>query len=70
MTETMRITFNGFEETVPELSTIANLLEFFKEGEKSVIVELNGRFVYPRLYDTTVVAPGDKLEFISPAFGG
>ncbi|MEJ2660007.1 MAG: MoaD/ThiS family protein [Desulfobacteraceae bacterium] len=38
--------------------------------DPDLIVELNGRFVYPRDYATTIVGAGDRLEFINPNFGG
>ena len=35
-----------------------------------MMVEQNGRFVYPQDYDTTLPETGDVLEFIHPDFGG
>ena len=32
--------------------------------------KLNGKFVYTRDYETTMVSPNDQLEFIHPNFGG
>jgi hypothetical protein len=35
-----------------------------------MMVEQNGRYVYPQTYDTTQPVAGDVLEFIHPDFGG
>ncbi len=71
MTPTMiRIVVNGFEEAVPESTTIEDLIRRFEEGDVDLIVEHNGRFVYPRQYATIHVAAGDRVEFINPNFGG
>ena len=66
----MQIVVNGHGETVPEESTISSLVAIFREGDPHLIVEHNGRFVFPHLFAATVVAEGDRLEFINPAFGG
>jgi len=42
----------------------------FGEEDAVLIVEHNGRFVPKDKYATTVVAEGDRIEFINPAFGG
>ena len=70
MNQTIRIVVNGFPETVPENATVADLLEHFQEGDKDLIVERNGRFVFAQTYASTTVAEGDRLEFINPDFGG
>lgn len=64
------ITVNGFKEKVPENASISFLITHFKEGDSDLIVEYNGRFVYPDKYSTTVVSEGDIIEFINPNFGG
>jgi thiamine biosynthesis protein ThiS len=67
---TVAIIVNGAPEGVPESSTIAALIERFEEGEKHLVVERNGRCVFPRDWATLVVEPGDRIEFIHAAFGG
>jgi thiamine biosynthesis protein ThiS len=67
---TIAIHVNGFEETVAAGATIAELIEHFEEDDVHLIVEHNGRFVYPRQYHSISVAAGDRLEFINPNFGG
>jgi thiamine biosynthesis protein ThiS len=66
----IEIIVNGDRELVPERSTISLLIERFEEGDTHLIVQRNGRCVYPQEYTATVVAPGDRIEFIHPAFGG
>jgi len=57
-------------EQVPEGATLAFLIEHFQEKDPSLIVEHNGRFIFPKQYSTTTVSPNDRVEFINPDFGG
>lgn len=66
----MKIIVNGFEEEVESGVNLPRLIEKFEEEDKGLIVELNGAFVYPADYESTIVREGDKIEFIHPAFGG
>ena len=66
----IRIIVNGMPEDVPEGSTVLSLIKYFNELDKSLIVEHNNRFVYPRMYGDTVISENDKLEFINPNVGG
>jgi thiamine biosynthesis protein ThiS len=66
----IRIIVNGMREEVPENATLAFLIERFNEMDPALIVEHNGRFVYPKEYATTTVAESDRVEFIHPDFGG
>jgi thiamine biosynthesis protein ThiS len=66
----IRIVVNGMSEEVPKNSTLASLIERFREMEPALIVEHNGRFVYPKEYVTTAVNENDQVEFIHPDFGG
>lgn len=70
MPEHITIIVNGFPEAVPGDATIAHLISHFKEHDVDLIVEHNGRFVYPNVYASTAVADGDRIEFINPNFGG
>jgi thiamine biosynthesis protein ThiS len=70
MKDTMEITVNGHTENVPGSSTLASLILHFKEYDGDLIVELNGRFVYPRKYAEVIVREGDAIEFINPNIGG
>ncbi len=66
----MIIRLNGIEETVPEGLTINELIQWVKEGDPHLIVEQNGRYVYPSSYDSRRVEENDVIEFINPNLGG
>lgn len=66
----MEIKVNGFKESVPDNSKVSDLIVLFEEGDAHLVVEHNGRFVYPDKYDSTVVFEGDRIELINPSFGG
>ncbi len=68
--EKIEVTINGFKEKVPKGSTIKELILAYDELESAMMVEQNGRFVYPQNYDTILPEEGDVLEFIHPDFGG
>lgn len=70
MRKTISIFVNGFAEEVPEGATLALLIEHFQEKDPVLIVEHNGRFVFPRNYSATTLSPNDRVEFINPDFGG
>jgi len=70
MKNSIEIIINGFSEKVLEGTTILDLVTRFKEGDVDLIVEYNGRFIYPRNYGEMVVSSGDRIEFINPNFGG
>jgi thiamine biosynthesis protein ThiS len=66
----IEIILNDLPQQVPANSSLAVLVRDLEEGDPDLIVELNGRFVYPRDYATTMVGQGDRLELINPNFGG
>jgi len=66
----MRIILNGFQEELPENSTVSSVISSNQEFEIHMIVELNHRFIHQKDYETTVLSEGDVLELIHPAFGG
>ena len=66
----MEVVVNGFREKLQQKMTIMELIKRHHEEDVHLIVEHNGRFVYPRQYATTVVSDGDRIEFINPNFGG
>jgi thiamine biosynthesis protein ThiS len=70
MNNTIEIIINGFPEKILEGTTISDLVARFQEGDVDLIVEHNGRFIYPRNYADIVVTTGDRIEFINPNFGG
>ena len=67
---TIEVTINGFKEKVTKGASITQLIREYDEMESAMMVEWNGRFVYPRNYDTTQPEAEDVLEFIHPDFGG
>ncbi len=69
-TKTIKIELNDVTEQVPVDSSLQALIKHFGETDPDLIVELNGRFVYPPAYAGTTVKDGDRLEFINPNFGG
>lgn len=70
MNNAIKISVNGHEETVHASSTLADLIRRFKEYDADLIVEHNGRFVYPRKYAEVTLKDGDIIEFINPNIGG
>jgi thiamine biosynthesis protein ThiS len=66
----IEIILNGLPQPVPADSSLEDLIRDLEEADPDLIVELNGCFVYPRDYATTIVGEGDRLEFINPNFGG
>jgi thiamine biosynthesis protein ThiS len=70
MSVLIQITVNGFLENAPDAATLAELIVRFNEMDRDLIVEHNGRFVYPQDYSSTQVASNDTIEFIHPNFGG
>jgi thiamine biosynthesis protein ThiS len=70
MDKTIDVMVNGLKETLSENTTIAQLITRHKEGDVDLIVEHNGRFVYPRNYGDITLLHDDRIEFINPNFGG
>ena len=66
----MWVIINGFKESIPEKTSIAEVIHSRQEFEIHMIVELNHRFIHQKDYETTYLSEGDLLEFIHPAFGG
>lgn len=68
--KSFKIIVNGLEEVADSRTTVARLVELHGDGDAHLIVERNGRFVYPQAYAETRVEPGDELELVHPDFGG
>jgi thiamine biosynthesis protein ThiS len=66
----MRIILNGFQEELPEKSSVSSVIRNNQEFEIHMIVELNHRFIHQKDYEATILNEGDVLELIHPAFGG
>ena len=46
------------------------LIRHLKPGDPDLIVEINGRYVYPRDYAAVHVEAGSVIELIDPNLGG
>lgn len=68
--KTIKVVVNGLEEIIPGGLTVEELIVHCREGDPDLIVEVNGRYVYPKDYDNTGVGDGDIIEFINPNLGG
>jgi len=66
----MQILLNGWPENIQPDETLTDLIDRLGEDDPALIVELNGRFVYPDKYGSTKIQEGDKVELIHAAFGG
>lgn len=66
----IKIRINDLPEQVPAGSSLETLIRQFDERDPDLIVELNGKFIYPRDYAATLVNEGDEIEFMNPNFGG
>lgn len=70
MNDHIDVTVNGFPESVGNSTSLSQLIDQFNERDVHLIVEHNGRFIYPQEYDSIFVAAGDTIEFINPNIGG
>jgi thiamine biosynthesis protein ThiS len=66
----VKIILNGLRETVEPGITLSRLIADNNEKESDLIVELNGRYIYPKEYASAVLSDGDEVELINPDFGG
>jgi len=67
----MKIIFNGFAEELEGGGlTIGDLLDRTQEDDPAVIVEVNGRYVHRKDFNSVKIIEGDRVEFIHPSFGG
>lgn len=64
------VVVDGFAERVPAALSLAELILRHQAQHKDLVAEVNGRFVHPRDYETTLLGEGDRVELIHPAFGG
>ena len=66
----MRVVVNGDEVSLPDGSTVDDLLHHLGLGAKWVVVERNGEPVERRDVTATVLADGDRLELVRAVAGG
>ena len=67
---TFAIIFNGLPHTLPDGTTVADLIDMMDEHDLNLIVEVNHKYIFARNYATTVLKDADRVEFINPDFGG
>jgi len=61
---------NGESRTLPDGSTIANVLESFGLPAKNVLVERNGEPVARDHFSHQNIQPDDRIEIINMVAGG
>ena len=66
----MKIELNGFKESIPDNISVSALIDLFKEGDPDLIVEINGKYIFPKKYKTQIIMNSDTIEFINPNLGG
>jgi len=64
------ITLNGDAREIPEGLSVTGLLAQLGLDRRKVAVERNEAIVTRSTYDTTTLAPGDKLEIVHFIGGG
>ena len=70
MENKIQVMVNDHNEIVPEAFSLSDLITYMEETDVHLIVELNGRFIYPQKYASTMLSQGDSIELINPDFGG
>jgi sulfur carrier protein len=66
----MTITLNGAPHPLPGEISVERLLAHLGLAGKPVVVELDGRAIFPRDHPHTLVEPGARLEIVTLAAGG
>lgn len=66
----IEVVINGKKERVDQDRTIQALLEERKINPRAVAVEVNSEVLEPEKYKTTILNPGDQIEFLYYMGGG
>jgi len=66
----MKIFINGEDADVRGAKTIAELVERLELSAKTILIEHNGHALHRREWPESVLADGDRLEFLSVVAGG
>jgi sulfur carrier protein len=66
----MRIIVNGTERSLPDGSTVAQLIEQMSLTGRRIAVERNGEIVPRSLHPQAALADGDRLEIVVAVGGG
>ncbi|MED4600302.1 sulfur carrier protein ThiS [Paenibacillus validus] len=66
----MKLVVNGEVREVSGVTTVAELLGFFKLQHKILVVELNRVIIERHQYESTPLQEGDQLEIVHFVGGG
>ncbi|SDE39746.1 sulfur carrier protein [Paenibacillus sp. UNCCL117] len=66
----MELIVNGEAREVSGVTTVAELLAFYKLEQKILVVELNRSIVDRQAYESTQLNTGDQLEIVHFVGGG
>jgi len=66
----MELIVNGEAREVSGVTTIAELLAFYKLEQKILVVELNRMIIDRQSYESTQLNTGDQLEIVHFVGGG
>lgn len=66
----MKLVLNGEPREVEEATSVDELLRFLGFADTPVVVEHNGRALFPREFAETRLDEGDRLEIVRVVAGG
>ncbi len=66
----MRVVINGQEQELPAETTVAELVARYNLRPEHVAVEVNCNLVTRRLFDSTALSDGDRVEIVTLVGGG
>jgi sulfur carrier protein len=66
----MKLVINGEAREVDGVTTVAELLLFYKLEHKILVVELNRTIIDREAYERTLLQAGDQLEIVHFVGGG
>jgi len=66
----MQLTINGMQREVRDGMSVSDLLDAEGEPVGIVLVEVGGELIPIGQYQSRMLADGDVVEIILPAFGG
>ncbi len=67
----MKVVINGMDKMIPnDVTTIQQLLEHLKIGEKKAVVERNGNILTKDEHKNEAIEEGDRIEIVHFVGGG
>lgn len=66
----MQVVINGQSQELSEAVTVGGLIAAHGLNPKHVAVEVNEELVVRRLFDTTTIREGDRIEIVTLVGGG